>query len=393
MRTVRTWIPWLFAGLVMLLGFAAEHTIEHFERDSMLSHERNHVIGELGQLRARLEGVIHGNLLMVRGLTAVIATEPDIDQARFAAIARGLIGQDSPLRNIAGAPGLVVSLMYPMQGNEAAIGLDYRTHPTQREGAMAAIERGDTVIAGPLDLVQGGVALVARKPVYLAADTGSGERRLWGLVSAVIDIERLYDIAGLSAAIQSAGLRLALRGRNGKGADGEVFFGDPTVFDTDPAIVDVSLPGGGSWQAAAVPAVGWESHVHAGEISATRLLGLLLTLMMAALTYSVTRSTLELRATSEELRDSQALFAGFMANLPAGAYIKNARTNHLMFENRWLRDNLSSNPHGCGVDGRDDPQVLRDGPQLTQQRMHRTDGTALHCDTLHFLLSDDPSGP
>ena len=45
-----------------------------------------HVIGELGQIRARLESVIHGNLLMVRGLTAVIATEPNIDQARFAAI-------------------------------------------------------------------------------------------------------------------------------------------------------------------------------------------------------------------------------------------------------------------------------------------------------------------
>ena len=86
----------------------------------------------------------------------------------------------------------------------------------------------------------------------------------------------------------------------------------------DPVLVDISLPGGGSWQAAAVPAGGWHTHVHAGAILATRLIGLLLTMVIAALTYSVTRSTLELRATSEELRDSQALFAGFMANLPAG---------------------------------------------------------------------------
>ena len=108
-----------------------------------------------------------------------------------------------------------------------------------------------------------------------------------------------------------------------------VFIADPAVFDTDPAIVDVSLPDGGRWQAAAVPVVGWESYVHSGEIRATRLLGLLLTLMMAALTYSVTRSTLKLQATSEELRDSQALFTGFMANLPAGAYVKIVGMNNL----------------------------------------------------------------
>ena len=44
MRSIRNWVPWLFAGIVMLLGFAAGHTVEHLQRDSMLSHERNHVI-------------------------------------------------------------------------------------------------------------------------------------------------------------------------------------------------------------------------------------------------------------------------------------------------------------------------------------------------------------
>ena len=393
MRTNQTWIPWLFAGIVLLLGFAAEHTIEHYQRESALGHERNHVSSELGQLRANLEGVINANLLMVRGLTAVITTEPDIDQPRFADIARGLIGEDSALRNIAGAPGMVISLMYPLPGNEAAIGLDYRTHPAQREAAMEAVERGSTVVAGPLPLVQGGLGLVAREPVFVDTPSVGDAPRLWGLVSAVMDIGRLYEISGLDTAGRSAGLQLALRGRDGKGAQGEVFFGDAAVFDKDPVLVSISLPGGGGWQAAAVPAGGWQSHVHSGEILAIRLSGLLLTMMIAALTYSVTRSTLELRATSEELRDSQALFAGFMANLPAGAYIKDARTNRLMFENRWLQANLSSDPHGCGVDSRDDLQSLRDGPRLTQLQMRRTNGMPLHCDTLHFLLNDDPSEP
>ena len=153
MRRIRYWMPWLFAGIALLLGFAAEHTIERFQRDGMLGHEREHVSGELSQIRAKLEGAVAANLLMVRGLTAVIAAEPDIDQARFAFFSRHFFGDHSPLRHIAGAPDMVVSLMHPMQGNEAAIGLDYRTHPTQSEAAMAVIEHGDTLIAGPLMLV------------------------------------------------------------------------------------------------------------------------------------------------------------------------------------------------------------------------------------------------
>ena len=59
-------------------------------------------------------------------------------QQRFAQLASNVLSEDTLLRNIAGAPDLVVSLMYPMAGNEKAIGLDYRTDPKQREAALRA---------------------------------------------------------------------------------------------------------------------------------------------------------------------------------------------------------------------------------------------------------------
>ncbi len=59
-------------------------------------------------------------------------------QDRFAQLASNLFKEQSQLRNIAGAPGLVVSLMYPMKGNEKAMGLDYRVDDAQREAAMRA---------------------------------------------------------------------------------------------------------------------------------------------------------------------------------------------------------------------------------------------------------------
>ena len=80
---------------------------------------------------------------------------------------RQLVDKRYALRNIGAAPDLVLSLMYPLKGNEAALGLDYRQHPVQREAALRARDSGRTVIAGPLSLEQGGVAIIARKPVFL----------------------------------------------------------------------------------------------------------------------------------------------------------------------------------------------------------------------------------
>ena len=42
MRTARYWMPWLFAGIAMLLGFAAEHTIERFQREMVAIGRLDH---------------------------------------------------------------------------------------------------------------------------------------------------------------------------------------------------------------------------------------------------------------------------------------------------------------------------------------------------------------
>lgn len=299
------WKPWLVAAITAVSVLVGEQLFENYQRQSMRDHEREHVTGQLGQLRANLEAVIYGNLLMVQGLSAVIAAQPDMDQTGFADIAHHMIGEGTPLRNIAGAPDLVVRLMYPIEGNEPAIGLDYRSHPAQRDAAMLAVELGEIVVAGPLPLVQGGIGLVAREPVYVdsATDAGAGQHT-WGLVSAVIDVDKLYDLAGLRDHRKQYGLDVAIRGRDGLGADGDVFYGDASIFDRGPAIADVSLPSG-SWQIAALPTGGWGSHLHHDEVFITRIVGLSIAALLALLTYRVTLNNQMLKQTSAELTESE----------------------------------------------------------------------------------------
>ena len=117
----------------------------------------------------------------------------------------------------------------------------------QRDAAERARDTGEMVLAGPIDLVQGGRGFIARFPVFIGGAQG---RQFWGIVSAVVDTDRLYADSGLTD--PSLGIDIAIVGRDGLGATGAQFFGDAMVLASRPVIADVALPSG-SWRLAAIP--------------------------------------------------------------------------------------------------------------------------------------------
>lgn len=287
---------WVFVLLTVLPILVMEQLIEHFARQSSLEQERIGILNRLAILRTRLEGVVNSHLLLVHGLTAVISARPEIDQDEFARIAHGLINERHALRNIVGAPDLVVSLVYPLTGNEATLGLNYRTHPVQGSTALRAMQTGQSVLAGPLPLVQGGIGIIIREPVFIGSRQSDEKPHFWGLVSAVIDIVVLYRESGILDA--ESNLRLALRGRDGTGAAGEVFFGDPHIFDNDPILRDIVVPGG-VWQLAAIPATGWGRPT--ATLWAIRLIGLLTALAAGLMVALLVRSNEALHRQNQTL--------------------------------------------------------------------------------------------
>ncbi|MBS1140865.1 MAG: hypothetical protein H6R13_2318 [Proteobacteria bacterium] len=243
-----------YAVLTLLVcGMAlAAYVAERINDERHVSTVRGAVQQSLIRVRDRLDGNLNGDIQLVRGLVGVVALEPDLLQERFERAARPLFAGRTQLRNIAVAPDMVIRLMYPLAGNEKALGFDYRKNPGQFEAADRARVSRQVVLAGPLNLVQGGVGIVTRLPVYLP--DGEGQERFWGIISAVVDAELLYRNSGLRD--ESSPIEIAIRGKDGKGADGEVFFGRPDLFAESPVLADVLLPQG-TWQLAAVPRGGW----------------------------------------------------------------------------------------------------------------------------------------
>ncbi|MBZ9870475.1 EAL domain-containing protein [Mesorhizobium sp. BR1-1-9] len=241
------------AVAVLVIAFSAAYA-DHQNKIVSDQVARADVLAKVNLIRAKLEGNINGNLQLVHGLVATIVTEPYMGQQRFASLASNLFGENSQLNNIAGAPDLVVSLMYPLKGNEKAMGLDYRKDDRQRKAALRARDERKLILAGPVDLKQGGQGFIGRFPVFVAS-AGNSER-FWGIISAVVDVQRLYKASGLLD--DNLGIDIALIGKDALGPGGVQFFGSEDVRKDNPVTAEVLLPSG-SWQIAAIPKNGWPS--------------------------------------------------------------------------------------------------------------------------------------
>lgn len=209
----------------------------------------------LDELANSLRNRVFANVFSVTGVKSLVAMNPELSQDDFSRAMAIQFREHEDLRNIGLARDMVLRLMYPTEGNEAAIGLDYRTLPDQIEAVERALALNRIVLAGPLNLVQGGEGLVARIPIHVR-DEVLGQERFWGFASVVMDVDSILDGAGIA---RQQALRLAIRGRDGLGEDGEVFFGDPDLFQRQPVTQLIELPHG-SWQIAAEPAGGWSRY-------------------------------------------------------------------------------------------------------------------------------------
>ena len=302
------WLPPLFVALVVWL--VALYSLQLDKHQALLAQQQA-VTQSLGQTRVQLESVVHSTASRVEGLIAMIKLEPNLSQQRYRDFAHQLIADFPLIQNIGAAPDLTVRYMYPYQGNEAIVGLNYLDIPAQAQAALQAKEARALVLAGPVNLMQGGVGFIGRFPVFISDDEGE---HFWGLVSSVMRAEQVYQAAGLD----DTALVLAMRGQDAQGAQGAVFFGDEAVFAQQPILQTVNLPYG-SWQLAALPADGWlKASPNAAWIG---FIFSLLGLGLVALTWYIGRLWQQRRAHMEALK--QAVQQAQAADRAKSAFLAN----------------------------------------------------------------------
>jgi PAS domain S-box-containing protein len=291
-------LPYVVMCLVAVTVLTIVGILDHTERERFREASRAHVLDQLSATRAKLEGALNARLFLTQGIAAHVSTRPELGEAEFADVAPVILAGRTGIRAIQLAKNTMVSHIYPLQGNSEAHGLRLLEVPEQRAAVQRALETRTTVVAGPVDLVQGGVAFVSRTPIYLSPPKGGPHSgTYWGLATILIDTETVLREAGLFD--RAAGLQYSLRGKNGLAARGAVFLGDPATFNADPVLLDVSLPNGG-WQLAALPVGGWSSL--SPRVWTLRIGGAVLAAVASALAFVSMRHQAEARDREERLQ-------------------------------------------------------------------------------------------
>ncbi|EXF95627.1 membrane protein [Pseudomonas fluorescens HK44] len=202
-------------------------------------------------MAAQLQSQIGLAFSETEGIAQLLRVDDAISPEHFRGIAREAIHSVPHISRIAMAPDDVLSDIYPLEGNESVLGLDYRNLTDQYPLLRRSKALGLPVLAGPVALYQGGQALIYRRPIFLSGHKGM--RRYWGSVSVLTDIDRLLLAAGIAA---DKDLDIALRGRDGHGAEGEMIWGKASIYKQQAITHTVEIPGG-TWQLAAIPHGGW----------------------------------------------------------------------------------------------------------------------------------------
>ena len=100
---------------------------------------------------------------------------------------------DSPsIRAIQLLPGGITLYSYPLKGNEQAMGDNVLERDQPRASAIFAMRSGLTVVDGPYELLQGGMSLIARNPIYY--QDGS----FWGFAVIILALPDVIEPLGLN---------------------------------------------------------------------------------------------------------------------------------------------------------------------------------------------------
>ena len=258
--------------------------------------ERSRIGEVLVSLRSSLENQLYARIYYTKSVAAYVSLHPEIEDDEFHNLAAELVGSDEVINTMSLASDGVITAIHPTEGHEAAIGLNLLDHPERRRIVEQTIRTGKTYVAGPVELVEGGIAFISYTPIF--DKTTDGPWEFWGMTDIVILESELFAAAGLSETEDNA--RIALRGYDGKGDAGAVFFGDPAVFDNNPVKVAIQLPDG-EWILGGYPVGGWSGYLDQDRTMLILMVGS--SAIIAVLISFLAGAIMKLRTSREQLRE------------------------------------------------------------------------------------------
>lgn len=317
----RNFLPALYAILFLIVLLTVTYHYASYRRGLWEKDVRNNLLETLVMKKSRIEKSLSSRVYYTKGIAAFVSVQPDITDSKFYDLAQQLIQNDPVISTMSLSRNGIINAIYPLKGHEAAVGLNLMSHPQRRQIVEQTIRTRKTFIAGPVELVEGGIAFISYTPIF--AKNTPDTTRFWGTTDIVIKKDELLEDAGLAQTENN--FEFALRGVDGTGENGAVFFGDSAVFARNPVKIKINLPDG-NWILAATPAQGWTHYFDQDKTLDYTLI--ISAFIISLLFWLLLRTQFKVNANEKELkavfRSMQNLIIEFSDQ---GEYIRIPETN------------------------------------------------------------------
>ncbi|PNW71675.1 hypothetical protein CHLRE_16g664200v5 [Chlamydomonas reinhardtii] len=213
----------------------------------------------------------------------------------FQGLAPAMLAQapNNSIRALQLQPSGVIRSVYPLNGNENAIGLNLFTSASNKEGALKTVRDRTMTLSGPLNLVQGFYGVIVRQPVFVRGSApnatfgvpdplpnpacgepctyNSSTGLFWGFIGVVVDVDALTDTDSKLESLRHMGYSYSITVVGA--AQGSRPVAESAEPPKDPVTAMVALPNA-QWEVAVAPKDGWNTNWYGGLLAGVIVLSL-----------------------------------------------------------------------------------------------------------------------
>lgn len=301
------------------------YLVDHYAVKNHQNELQKQALIQLASIRAKLESTLNSKLFLTTGLAQHIALNPQITQQQFNYFADEIFTRQNGIISIQLAKNNIVSHLYPYNENSTVLGMRLLELPKQNQAIITAINNKTAILDGPLDLVQGGHALIHRVPIFSMQN-----KQYWGLATLILNVHSIFTEAGLYGKT-SDNFTFSIR-RNTSMQQDSLIFGTPEQTPQNAIKQIVSLPNQ-EWLISISPNKGWSTLPPGGNW--LRLMSILLISIITFMTWRLSCAPIRLE---EKVKHSTQRLAGYKKNLEL---LVEKRTKALNKANYYLNEEIN----------------------------------------------------
>ena len=263
----------------------------------------------------------------ITALTLALTINDEGVPQDFEEIGKKLVNSSPSISAVQLVPNGIIKYTYPAEGNEAAMDLNIFKAEHTKKDVLKTLKFRKMVFSGPLELKQGGRAIIGRLPVYIKG-------KFWGFTAVIISLDKFLDAAGANI-IDHSKYEFQLAKKNYRTGATDLFIAQKTKFTKDNFVKKI-IPEG-EWE---IYLIDKQTNRLMINLFVSLFLGLILAITFAMLTILLLKRATQLKVLVDKqalnIKDNEIKFKTIFDQAAVGIANVNGRTGQFIEVNNYF---------------------------------------------------------